>query len=257
MPETEDLLYELFQDKDIQVQFNAAYALLKKRDARCLSMLETILLRDSRGFGFEPQFSLGRSMMHWKLISSAAQQEKAKHYDVEAASLHFREHVLREALELPENSFIKIASKIFNSRQTDLIPLLIRLLENMQTPEAIALLKKHTEVMGAPLIRGYCHLALFRLKEEGYNEKYLLQFLKQAQSQDIFRFRPTLPRDKNPLNSSFELTPDESSRLLIEAYEAISDKREIKSIDILLDALEKTTNKNRYILAGLLLRTLQ
>src|SRR5438105_7878991 len=43
----------------------------------------------------------------------------------------------------------------------------------LQTPEAIALLKYGCGKLTFPLIRDYCHLALFRLKEEGPYEEYL------------------------------------------------------------------------------------
>ena len=58
-------------------------------------------------------------------------------------------------------------------------------------------------------------------------------------------------------DSSFDLTPEESSRLLIESYQALAEKHDAKSIDSLLEALKEGNAKNRYVLSGLLLLAIQ
>ena len=53
------------------------------------------------------------------------------------------------------------------------------------------------------------------------------------------------------------LTPKESSRLLIEAYAAIAERGEVEGIDLLLQEIRLGREKNRYPLAGLLLKSIQ
>jgi hypothetical protein len=146
-----------------KVQFNACLSLLKLGDPRCLKVIFTFLLRDSRDFAFSTVYSVGNSLMAFKVIASAKQhQEKDSPYDLIALALNVREMMLRECIELPEESFLEIANILFESRQTELIPLLIHLMENLQTPRVISLLKEKAEITGAPMTRAYCNLALMR-----------------------------------------------------------------------------------------------
>ena len=55
-------------------------------------------------------------------------------YDLSALSMHLREVLLKESLELPEKDFLRLAAHIFDSKQNDLIPLLVSLLQNLQLP---------------------------------------------------------------------------------------------------------------------------
>ena len=59
-------------------------------------------------------------------------------------TLALKEQILLEALELPDEAFLVIARKIFEHKQRDLIPITVRLLENMNTPGAIHLLQSKT-----------------------------------------------------------------------------------------------------------------
>lgn len=257
MPETETLLFELSQNDNIQVRINAAIALLKRRDPRSIPGICEILIRDTRDLGIQPQLSVGRSLMSWKIIPSAVQHLKHEMYDLIAITLNIREQILSQCLELPEKDFLLLASKIFETRQIDIIPLLVSLLQNIQTPNAIALLQHRAQDAGAPLIRAYCSLALFRLKQAGPYEQTLLDWVDKKRSTDIIRFRPRLPRKVFLIDSPFDLTPEESSRLLIETYAAIASRHEGRSIDIILEALKSGNDKNRYVLAGLLMLALQ
>ena len=65
-----------------------------------------------------------------------------------------------------------------------------------------------------------------------------------------------LTRDKK-LSDSFDLTPEENSRLLIEAYQAFAERNDERSIDTLIEVIKEGNPKNRPALAGLLLRAIQ
>ena len=255
----EDVLLGLIKNENIQVRFNAAFALLKRRDPRCAPYLLEFILRDSRDLGFQPQFTVGNSLMAWKVIPSVLQHAKENPFDILAMSLKVREQMLRECLELPEKEFLEIAQRIFDTKQADLIPLLVVLLQNQQTTAALDLLATKAQAAGAPLIRAYCSLALFRIRQEGPYLEKTRQWIALKKNTELIRFRPTLPWNNriSESTSSLELTPEENSRLLIECYQSLADRHEDDSIDIILDGIKEGHIKNRPVLAGLLMRALQ
>ncbi len=256
IPEAKELLATLAKDPVEQVRLNAAMSLLKLRDGRCLKPLIEILIRDGRDLGFAPQVSLGKSHLAWKVVPSAKQQQQTG-FDIASVSIQLKEQLLKEALELPEQEFLFLAKRIFDSRQNELIPLLTMLLENLQTAKATALLKEGAMLSGAPLIRGYCNLVLFRMKKEGPYKQQLMDWVSQNKKSDMIRFRPIVQIDQRLSDSPLELTPEDSSKLLIDAYQALADRHDEIGINFLLDSIKEGNPKNRYVLAGLLLRALQ
>lgn len=247
----------LLQDPDHQMRMNAAIALLSMHDARAAPALLDIFLSDSRGLGIVPGYSPGRSLIAWKIVPSIDQQKK-DFYDMAAVSLAVREHMLRETVELEEKAFLSIARAIFKHGQTDLIPLLVSLLENARTPAAILLLQEQANKAGAPLIRAYCTLALFRMNlGKNEYEDGIKQWLSSHRKTDMIRFRPSLPLGMRPFSSPYELTAEEKSRLLVEICQALADRHDDKSLLLLIEAIRDGRSENRYALAGLLLRALQ
>lgn len=257
MKESDSVLSELLQDSNLQVKFNSAFALLKLKNPNCAAVLSEVLIRDLRDLGFQPYFSNGASLSSLKIVPSAKQHKKSDFFDLTAISLKIREEVLKECIELPEPYFLNIATQIFSSRQTELIPMLISLLENLQSPGAIQLLKAQSQKVGSPLIRNYCNLALFRLREEGPYEERLYEWLYSKKKNEIIQFRPLSGRVGNRKETVFELTPEENSRLIIESFTALAERHDDKGIDALLFALKEGHEKNRPILAGLLLKAIQ
>lgn len=257
VPEGKDLLAKLCKHPDLLVRTNAAMTLLKHRDPRCKQAIMEILVRDVRDMGFTPQISIGKTMMAFKPVFSSEQQSKGM-FDVRSITLSIREQLLVNAMHLPEKDFLDIAEKLFDSQQTDLIATLVTLLENLQTPAALDLLTRKAQQAGMPLIRAYCNLTLFRLGKEGPYESYLKEWISRNKDSEMIQFRPIVPMDKRLTTSSpHELTPEDSSRLLIEVYQTLSEKQQESSLAIILEAIRDGNPKNRYVLAGLLLRTLQ
>ncbi len=257
LPGGEEILAELQNSSNIQVRLNATLSLLFRRDPRCLKTLYEFLFSDSKDLGFQPTSSVGHSLMAWKAVPSLRQQQKQFAMDLSGITLQLREQMLAAALELPENDFLSIASRVFEYRQLQLIPLLVQLLENHATPKALDLLKKNAEFAGAPLIRMYCNLALFRLKEEGPYEQRLKTWIAEAQKLEMIKFRPSVPWNMKNTLLTYELTPEESTRLLLECYEVLSNQHNEQGIEIILQGIRAGHPKNRYALAGLLIRTLQ
>ncbi len=251
--ESENLLAELVKSNDLQVRTNASLALLQRRDARCLPALEEILIKDVRDLAFHPFPSVGRTLTAFKAIPSAELRSKDPMIDL-SYSVALREHFLREAIHLPEESFLSVARQIFQSQQNDLVPTVISLLENLQTEGAVRLLKEGTTKISSPLIRDYCHLALYRLKEEGPYEEYINHWVLRQKDAHLIRLRPLLPWKYRMEQSDYTLSAEETSRLLIDAFLSIANQRDEKSINFLIDAIQLGNEQNRYALMGLLMR---
>ena len=249
LPDTEETLAELAESHDLQIRLNASISLLMHRDARCLKGIEEILLSDARDLAFYPMPSLGRTLAIWKAVPSAELRSKDQTLDL-SLSLSMREQLLREAIQLPSADFLKLAKTLFAKRQNDLIPTLVSLLENLRTDEAINLLKEGSSKLDSPIIRDYCHLALFRMKVDGPHENYIKHWVMHQKEAELIRLRPMLPW-KMRIESDFTLNPDETSRLLVDAFIALATAR---NIDFLLEAIKLGNPQNRYALFGLLMR---
>lgn len=259
MPGPHTALHPFLSDPDIQVRFNTTVALLKSKDPIAALFLPEFLIRDSKDLGFQPQFSPGNSLMAWKVIPSIKQHQKDSPYDLSTLALNIREHLLQECIELPEDTFLKLARTIFTSRQTDLVPKLIHLLETMGSDAALQLLKEESQKAGAPLTRAYCNLALFRQEKKEVYKTAVLQWIQLKKQTELIRFRPQLPWELRvtELANPLELTPEEHSQLLIECYETLALVHQEESIDILVNDLKSGAPSNRPILAGLLIQAIQ
>lgn len=248
----EETLYTLSQSSDFAIRLNASIALLKRQDVRCLPLLSDILLKDSRDFAFTKIVSRGKGLSYWKPVASARQQFGESQVELEI-SLHLRESLLEDVLELPEEHFLAIVTQIFDRQQNDLVPSAIELLEILQTPKAIQLLKTHQQRPGAPLVRNYCNLALYRLGEEGPYADNLASWMNQQAKETLIQLRPFVPWELDDERTVYQITPHETSRLLVETFEAMTKKQDNKGIDCLLKAIKDGNNKNKFALAGLLI----
>lgn len=257
MPGSEDTLARLQQNDNLQIKVNAAVALLELSDRRCLNVIAQVLLRDTRDLAIGKISSQGTSLTALKVIPSAQQNFENDPVALEL-SLHLKENLLIKAVELPELEFLSLANAIFDRQQNDLVPVLAEVLENHPTPSVIEILKKHQQKVGAPLVRNYCNLTLYRLKQPGPYAQNLLDWVKQQRNSDLIRFRPVVPIDqRDKSHTAFELTPQETSRLLVDAFESFVSSQDDKGIDALISVIQAGNPKNKYALIGLLMRAIQ
>lgn len=258
MPNTEPLLTSLLKDYNFHIRANSALVLLKKRNPSCVPTLIQMLIKDEKDLGFQPVYSIGHALMAWKVIPSASQYAKKHQVDIPSITLALREQILMDAMELPEEEFLSIARAIFFKKENELIPLLVHLLENLNTPAALSLLQEESKRAGAPFIRTYCHLALYRLKAEKHHADFIYEWMEKGQDHELFQFREMLSwTERNESQTEYLLTPKETSRLLIEGYEVLAESHEMRGIDLLVQAIGTGHKKNRYVLAGLLLKAIQ
>lgn len=256
IPETEDILYMLTQHQNMHVRVNATLALLEHKDSRALKPLCEILIKDSRDLAITQISTIGDSLKAWKVTPSATQNFKDAPINIEL-SLSKREEALVQAAELPVNDFLALADALFHYEQNDLVPVLVKLLENIQSQNSIALLKKYSQKAGAPLIRNYCNLALYRIGEEGPYYENLKNWILSKRSVDLLRLRPFVPLEKRSMRIQYQMTPEEVSRLLVESFESFVQTQDDRGIGILLQAIRDGNKNNKYVLAGLLIRATQ
>lgn len=250
---SEDTLLKLANARDLQIRVNAAISLLKLGDSRCVPYLYEIFVKDIRDLALQPLFSMGRGAQAIKVIPSADLRSKDPTIDL-SYSLGIKEQLLQQSAALEEGAFLTLAEMIFLSKQNALIPSVIYHLEQMQSQGALSLLMKYSQKTGMPFLRGYCNLALYRLQLEGPYEKQLIQWIEDQKHEELIQLRAMVPNSTKMDQTNFALTPEETSRLLIDAFTAIAARQNEKSITLLLKAIQKGNPLNRYALAGLLLR---
>jgi len=251
------VLVELLEHPDVQVRTNAAIALLHRRDARCVRGIADILIDSHTDYTFQPITSHGGSLTCWKVTSSSLQvlEKQPQLFEI---SLRLREQLLIAALELSEDDFIDLSEAIFLSNQYDLVPLTVRLLENLRSEKAIGLLKSQEQRLGAPFIRAWCCLGLYRLQQPGPYAETILRIVEKHEDKEVFRARPVLPwkmrQDEDVQSMRYQLSLEESCALLIESFEALAQRQDEKGIEALLKVIRNGNVHNRYTLAGLLMR---
>lgn len=256
MPGSENTLYILTFDRNLQVRMNAIYALLKRKDARAMEKIEEFLVQDHRELAFEPISSLGKAHQALRCLSSSLQNTESRKINL-PLSFAIKESLLQDALHLNKESFLNLAANLFDKKQNPLIPQLISLLESIKGEKTIELLKKYSNKTGAPLIRTYCQLALFRMKVDGPYHKNVCEFVKKNLTHELIQIRPMLSYTERAFEQSYRLTDKETTQLLIDSFVALVQKKDEESINTLLTAIKSGNPKNRYALAGLLLRAVE
>ena len=259
IPQSYEILKKLLHSKNTIIQLNAGLALLQNKKLESLPIIKKILAADTQFDGFMPFSSPGRSLTAWKYISPAMFPVENAKQKLQAISNSFQEELLQKCLDLPEEKFLEIAHFLLDKKQNQLVPLLVRLLENLGSPKAVTFLNQKANQVGSPFVRAYCQLALYRLGESQANRTRFLKWLAKQHMPQLIEFKPMLDRgareDKNI--SNYTLSPKETTALLIESFDAIATKHDIDGITLILKAMRGGHAKNRFALAGLLLKSIQ
>ncbi|MBM3193094.1 MAG: hypothetical protein FJZ59_02530 [Chlamydiae bacterium] len=255
---SDTLLEELALSKDSNISLNAVISLLARKNCAVLPHLITLLDTDINSSGFTPFTSPGHALIAWKKVSPGTLKDKDQKNHLKAVSLHFQEDLLAKALELPGKSFLELAKSLMQSKQTKLLPLLIRLLENEGSEETKALLIEKAYAPLNPLLRSYCKLALYRMHINDFYRTEFLKWLAHQKNTKMIEFRPMLEGDssKQKHNGNFTLSPEEISGLFVEAFDALASNHDLDGIEFLLESLRDGHTKNRYAFAGLLLKSI-
>ena len=249
----EGFLAQHLHHADKNVRINAAMALLEQKDPKCLPVLEEYLLNDRNSLILTPNFTLSKACYFWKFVPCTFGEEDEETQAKLEKMLQAKELLLSKIFDLPQKYSLKLAEKLFEVQQNSLLPSLVLLLENSGSEEAIDLLKKYQQQIGAPFVRMICTLALYRLGEEGPYKQLLKNFIKDWRGNELIQFRPIIA-DAIEHYPGHELTPTEVSRLLIESLESLVGMQDNETIDIILNAIQHGNPKNKYALAGILVR---
>lgn len=249
-------LASLASHPSLIIRMHAGLSLIQLRDSRGLPLLYDVFFPDKRDLAFIRGSSAGKAFTAWKVMPGASNQASQTPFAYEL-SLEMREKALVASLELPEEDFLGLADEILKQRQNDLVPALVQLLENLHSPAATALLRKYQQQAGAPLVRHYCALALYRMKEEGPWADILRTWVLSEQNREMIQLRPYIPIEMRDPVSKYEITAREMPRLLIETFESFAASQDEQAVDVLLEAIQHGNSQNQYALAGLLIRTVQ
>lgn len=258
MPQSIDLLKNLAQSKDSLIRLNAGLALLNLRSDASLPLIKDLLIADTKFIGFAPFSSPGKSLFAWKYVSPALLPVAEAKENLQAISNSLQEDILQKCLDLTEDAFLEIANYIIEHKQHHLVPSLVRHISNLGTPKAIEFLNQRANQIGSPFIRAYCSLALYRMGENPHNRALFLKWLERQKMPGLIEFKPMLDRGarEDKTTSNYILSPKETTSLLIESYDALATRHDLDGITLILKAMKEGHEKNRFALAGLLLKSL-
>lgn len=253
---SDKLLISLLSDYHYTTRVNAALALLEKRNHACTDMLIDILSEKNSGIGFMPIYSEAGALFAWKEVPSCFELSKKIRQNLPLVTRQFKERILIDALELPSDDFLKIAKSVLASDDNKLIPTVVRLLESMHTDEATKLLVKESNKIGCPFNRTYAHLALYRMRvNTDYHRAKLIQWASKQKNHKIIEFKEMENLEQPSWSeNAYKLSPEERSQLLIETFDALASAHDKQGIDLLISLIKEGHEKNRYLLAGLLMK---
>ena len=259
MDGSEQILLELISDDDFNVRLNTLFSLLEKKHPKSKDLLIQFFKFHSNYDGLAPNFSAGKTQQYIKMYPAYTTQfKKSKEFIayLQGMTLMIRNQLLIQALELNEVDFLEIAQVIFENDIYDVIPTLVRLLENCPGEKTLDLLKKMSQKTGSPRTRIYCLMALARLKDP-YFTPLFFEFIENQKNLAILQINAFDTQDTSIKKSSrFFLNPDEQSQAILESYETLIYLHDEKCFSILLKALLNSPMQNRAVLAGLLLKAL-
>ncbi|MFZ4099854.1 MAG: HEAT repeat domain-containing protein [Chlamydiia bacterium] len=241
------VLVDLLDDPRRFVQINAALALLQHRDRRALPVIEHWLTSDPHVMPLVPAHSPGGALQAYGSRSLTEEEFPV--------ALMIRQRVLSQCIELPEEDFLRLAARLYAEQSIELIPLLTRLLENLQTPAALELLHQERQRTGGPLSRAYATLALYRLNEPGPWEESLMRWLEEHHKTELIQLQPEAPWDPENLDAArYSLSTQQTSQLFIETLEALAQHPSGRGRGLILRVIRQGHPRNRFVLAGILMR---
>lgn len=245
------VLLQLLKHPNSQVKYNAVLALLQQHHPSSAPYLKDLLTKNKYDYAVSEISSPGKGFKAWKVTPSASLILKE---DVEAylENLKCKQTILTSSQSLPNELFIQIADQLLSNDQNELVPLLVELLQEQATQEAIQCLKTYQQKLGDPFVRNYCTLALYRMQEPGPYGAILHQWVNKQNKTEFIRFKPLAPWQIG--KNTYDLTPEQTSEVLLQACEAMAINQDDHGIEALIEAISFGHAKNRYALAGILLR---
>jgi len=242
----------LIQSDDYLISLNAAFATLGKSVENKFYNFQDLFLQTNKDLLLETKLSPGRTLRCMTVTPSKYAQDKYASELIQEAGRQEKEELLIQICEKEPDFFLNLSYLIFKHNQNELVPAVAGLLENLRSDDAITLLKAGREKLGAPLIRAYCNLSLFRITQEAPYRNQIVEWVKKSDINALIQVRPPLPWNSLSYNTPHTLTLEEQSRLLADSLEVLAQTQDESAIDQLLYVLKAGNPQNRSIIAALL-----
>ena len=257
--ESETTLHEIYYSDDNNRRLNSAISLLDQKDPLCLPVIRDLITLDTNVNYLELCYSPGRAYSAIKIRPIAGLEHKQMIFSVQQQTMMNQNDLLAKSIELPRNKFMTIIDEIFLTKRNNLIPTAIALLENFDDEEARSYLRSKSTMPGAPFIRTSCHLSLWKSTREDVHKNAITSWIKDIGKHELINMsqKPTEKKGKKSSITGYELTLEEKSHLLIQAFLNICVAHEKSGLDCIIDAMIEGHEKNRTPLAGVLLKTIQ
>jgi len=252
-PEAKETLAKLAESGSPNVRLNAAWGLLEQKDPRALPVISAILMAREQDLALIVQSSPTSMIQALKIAHSAREVFQDSPADLERSDDMLQEALIK-TVELNESDFHELAGDILRQHHSHLIPTVVELLVNHRSEASLNLLNKYRQTPGAPLLRNYCNLGLYKLKTEGPYAESLKAWVLSQKDVEFFNVKDFLePSIKIDALNSYEINPKQSARLLIEILESFTRAKDEMGVDLIISMIENGHRKNRFALAGLLI----
>ena len=257
--ESETTLHEIYYSDDNNLRLNSALSLLDQKDPLCMPVIKDLITLDTNVNYLEVSYSPGRAFSALKIKPLAGLEHKQMTLGVQQQTMTIQNQLLAKSIELPRQKFMTIVDEIFLAKRNDLVPTAIALLENIDDAESREYLKVKAAMPGAPFIRASCHLSLWKSTKEEVHKEAIKTWIKDFGKHQLINIaqKTTANQEKKGSVTGYELSLEEKSHLLIQAFLNISLAHEKSGLDCIIDAMIYGHEKNRTPLAGVLLKTIQ
>ena len=248
-----NILEELLYCPNDQIRLNAALALIRHKRPLCLSEIKQVLISNNPNYTLVSLSSPGGALNAYKWTTSLSKSDQLFPM-LKEQSLHLKKQILSECIELEEETFVQLATQIVESNQKELVSDVIELIGHLKTTNTLDLLKNWQQKMGSPYVRAWSNLALFHFDHQGPWKNNLLSCVKSQKNHNIIQIRPLISWIHKKQDTHFDLSAEETSNLLIQSYFSIAQKQDEDGLLVLLDHLSNFESKNKYALAGILMK---
>lgn len=235
------------------VKINAIASLLEQKDPNGAIAFVDFLGQTNKDLLVETVLSPGKQLYAYTITPSMYASKLMDNYRVEMG-IHNLQQLIENSSNLSETQFLDVAEHVLRTNNRALIPITIQLVENINSDNAIHLLKRAREEIGAPFIRSLSNLALFHLTKEQKYRACLLELTEKIDINRVLKMRPPAPWNPQVEKSPFTLTLEEESELIVATFMALAEAHDQAAVQTLLTALKSGNKSNRPLIAALLLR---
>lgn len=238
----------LLQDQQAHVRINALLAALHMGVSLPIPLCKEVLLQDPKQTLMTSQHSPGTCLV--SLASTPTYTIPSSLLPAALESdLAIKEKILTHLHRQDPPAFFSLADAVVKARREELLPTLMALLQEDGSPDAVEWLTRYTDTLGAPFIRNTCLLTLYRIQKKKEWGVMLREWAKEKNQTFFLQLE-----QKGSHKDRYLLSPEQTSGLLIQIFETFAAERDPEGIQMLLEGIALGHPKNRYVLAGLLLR---